>query len=77
LQPYADKLVYIYRSNSKNQLQKPTVVLYNPKAVFYTMPLALLAIGSFLDREKYNVVIIDGRLEEDPIAKIFSLLQNA
>ncbi len=25
------------------------VVLYNPWAVFYTMPLALLAIGSELD----------------------------
>ena len=25
------------------------VVLYNPRAVFYTMPLALLAIGSELD----------------------------
>ena len=25
------------------------VVLYNPQAVFFTMPLALLAIGSELD----------------------------
>ena len=58
-------------------LQKPTVVLYNPKAVFYTMPLALLAIGSFLDRDKYEVIIIDGRLEKDPLSKIFSLLPNA
>ena len=58
-------------------MQKPTVVLYNPKAVFYTMPLALLAIGSFLDRDKYEVVIIDGRLEKDPLSKIFSLLPNA
>jgi len=24
------------------------VVLYNPRAVFYTMPLALLAVGSAL-----------------------------
>jgi len=56
---------------------KPVVVLYNPKAVFYTMPLALLAIGSFLDRNKYEVVIIDGRLEKDPLSKIFSLLPEA
>src|SRR5579863_5058833 len=41
------------------------------------MPLALLAIGSFLDREKYEVVIIDGRLEDDPLQKIFSLLPHA
>lgn len=39
------------------------IVLYNPRAVFWTMPLALLAIASALDREKYEVVIIDGRLQ--------------
>lgn len=38
------------------------VVLYNPKAVFFTMPLSLIAIGSALDPEKYEVVIIDGRI---------------
>lgn len=38
------------------------VVLYNPQAVFWTMPLALLAVASALDREKYEVVIVDGRL---------------
>jgi anaerobic magnesium-protoporphyrin IX monomethyl ester cyclase len=58
-------------------MQKPAVVLYNPKAVFYTMPLALLAIGSYLDPDLYNVIIIDGRLEEDPIKKILSGLSNA
>ena len=39
------------------------VVLYNPQAVFFTMPLALLAIGSELDPEVYEVVTIDGRLD--------------
>jgi len=58
-------------------MQKPTVVLYNPKAVFYTMPLALLAIGSYLDPDKYRVIIIDGRLEENPLEKIYCELQNA
>ncbi|HXV44681.1 MAG TPA: radical SAM protein, partial [Anaerolineae bacterium] len=38
------------------------VVLYNPRAVFWTMPLALIALASALDRQKYEVVIIDGRL---------------
>ncbi len=57
--------------------QKPVVVLYNPKAVFYTMPLALLAVGSYLDSEKYDVIIVDGRLETDPLSKIFSVLPNA
>jgi anaerobic magnesium-protoporphyrin IX monomethyl ester cyclase len=55
---------------------KRTVVLYNPEAVFYTMPLALLAIGSVLDATKYNVVIIDGRLEADPMIKINAALMD-
>ena len=41
------------------------------------MPLALLAIGSFLDRDRYEVIIIDGRLENDPLSKIFSVLPKA
>lgn len=56
--------------------QKYTVILYNPYAVFYTMPLALLAIGSYLDQKKYNVVIVDGRLEKDPMIKINKALQQ-
>src|ERR1043165_8917032 len=55
---------------------KHTVVLYNPDAVFYTMPLALLAIGSYLDPEKYNVLIVDGRLEGDPMLKIREALKQ-
>jgi anaerobic magnesium-protoporphyrin IX monomethyl ester cyclase len=39
------------------------VVLYNPWAVFYTMPLALLAIGSELDPDRYEVVIVDARVD--------------
>jgi hypothetical protein len=39
---------------------RPRVVLYNPRAVFYTMPLALLALASALDREQVEVVIVDG-----------------
>jgi len=57
-------------------MQKRTVVLYNPKAVFYTMPLALIAIGSYLDRSQYDVVIIDGRLEDDPLPLIAKALQH-
>jgi anaerobic magnesium-protoporphyrin IX monomethyl ester cyclase len=55
---------------------KYTVVLYNPDVVYFTMPLALLAIGSYLDPEKYNIVIVDGRLEKDPMLKIASALQQ-
>ena len=32
-------------------LARPRVVLYNPRAVFYTMPLALVALASALDRD--------------------------
>ena len=43
-----------------NKRQK--IVLYNPEAVFYDMPLALIALGSCFDEEQFEVVIIDGRL---------------
>lgn len=56
---------------------KPRVVLYNPRAVFYTMPLALVAIGSSLDRTKVDVQIIDGRLESDPVAAVAKASQGA
>jgi radical SAM superfamily enzyme YgiQ (UPF0313 family) len=42
------------------------VLLYNPRAVFYTMPLALIAIGSELDPARYEVIIVDGRIDPDP-----------
>src|SRR5882724_399130 len=53
------------------------IVLYNPRAVFFTMPLALLAIGSELDPELYEVVTIDGRLETDPESAVLAHLDGA
>ena len=53
------------------------VVLYNPRAVFYTMPLALLAVGSHLDPERFEVIVIDGRLERDPEAAVVAALEGA
>lgn len=53
------------------------VVLYNPAAVFFTMPLALVAIGSHLDPERFEVVIVDGRLEPDPEAAVLRHLPGA
>ena len=58
-------------------MSKPKVVLYNPRAVFYTMPLALMAIASALDRDKIDVVIVDGRLENDPIAAVIAAARSA
>lgn len=34
------------------------------------MPLALLAIGSVFDPEKYEVIIVDGRIDENPLDTI-------
>jgi radical SAM superfamily enzyme YgiQ (UPF0313 family) len=53
------------------------VVLYNPRAVFYTFPLALVAVGSHLDPERYEVVVVDGRLEDDPNAALEPHLADA
>ncbi len=54
----------------------PRVVLYNPRAVFWTMPLALIALGSALDRSKYDVVIVDGRLEADPLKALLNAIDD-
>lgn len=56
---------------------RPRVVLYNPQAVFYTMPLALLALASALDRRRFEVVIIDGRLERDALARVMEAADGA
>jgi radical SAM superfamily enzyme YgiQ (UPF0313 family) len=53
------------------------VVLYNPQAVFFTMPLALLAIGSELDPDVYEVVTIDGRLDGDAENTLLSHIGTA
>ncbi len=45
------------------EMARRRVVLYNPGNVFYTMPLGLLAVGSVLDARRYEVKIIDSRLE--------------
>lgn len=56
---------------------KQRVVLYNPAAAFPTMPLALVAIASHLDRERFEPVIVDGRLERDPVGAVLRLTEGA
>jgi radical SAM superfamily enzyme YgiQ (UPF0313 family) len=51
------------------------VVLYNPPAEFWTMPLALLAVGSALDRARYRPVVVDGRL--DGVDRLLAELEDA
>jgi len=53
------------------------VVLYNPTAVFHTMPLGLLAIGSNLDSARYDVRIIDARIEPDPLGTVLREAEDA
>jgi radical SAM superfamily enzyme YgiQ (UPF0313 family) len=56
---------------------KRRVVLYNPHAEYYTMPLALVAIASHLDPERYDPVIVDSRLEADPVDALLRAAQGA
>jgi radical SAM superfamily enzyme YgiQ (UPF0313 family) len=65
------------RTVSRANNSRAKVVLYNPDAVFYTMPLALVAVGSHLDPEQYEVVIIDGRITDDPVEAINAQLDDA
>jgi radical SAM superfamily enzyme YgiQ (UPF0313 family) len=58
-------------------MRKFKILLYNPQAVFYTMPLGLLAVGSNLDPERFEVIIIDGRLEADPLRALKPHLSEA
>jgi len=56
-------------------LVRRRVVLYNPPSLFWTMPLALVAIGSALDPDRFEVTIVDGRLEDT--RKLLQRLEGA
>jgi anaerobic magnesium-protoporphyrin IX monomethyl ester cyclase len=56
---------------------RPRIVLYNPRAVFYTMPLALVALASAIDRTRFDVVVIDARLEADPLRRVVEAADGA
>jgi len=58
-------------------MRKHRIVLYNPRAPFYTMPLGLVAIGSALDRSRFDVTIVDGRLEPDPMGRLLDATREA
>jgi len=53
------------------------IVLYNPKAVFHTMPLGLLAVGSNLDPERYDVRIVDARISDDAHDEVLREIEGA
>ncbi len=56
---------------------RPRIVLYNPRADFHTLPLALLAVASAVDRRQFAVQIVDGRLEADPVAAVLDAVDGA
>nr|HQU73899.1 cobalamin-dependent protein [Calditrichia bacterium] len=58
-------------------MPKHKVVLYNPRSVFFDMPLALLAIGSALDSRRFEVEIIDARLTQNPQQALAAALPGA
>lgn len=60
----------------ENSFMKRTILLYNPKAVFFDMPLALISIGTQV-QEEFDVVIIDSRIEEDVIGKLKKNINQA
>lgn len=66
-----------HRGRSEPSPSRPKVVLYNPQAPFYTMPLAILSVGSNLDPSRFEAVLIDGRLEPDPVAAVLRHLPDA
>ncbi len=43
---------------------RPIVILYNPVAPYYTIPLQFLALASVIDPERFDVRIIDARIEK-------------
>jgi hypothetical protein len=53
------------------------IVLYNPKAVFHTMPLGLLAVGSNLDPGRYDVRIVDARISSDAHGEVLREIEGA
>jgi anaerobic magnesium-protoporphyrin IX monomethyl ester cyclase len=53
------------------------IVLYNPMAVFHTLPLGLLAVGSNLDPARYDVRIIDARIAADAHDEVLREIDDA
>ncbi len=58
-------------------MRRHKVVLYNPQAAFFTMPLALVALSSALGCDRYEVRIVDGRLEHDAVPRVIAETQDA
>jgi hypothetical protein len=60
---------------ARGAARRQPVVLYQPRDVGSSMPLGLLALGSWL--EGRHVVIVDGRFELAPEARVVELARHA
>lgn len=56
---------------------KKTITLYNPKAPYYTFPLPLLAVSTLVDRSRYDIKIIDARIDNHAHRHVLESLENA
>src|SRR5258705_12632105 len=59
------------------QAGRHKIVLYNPMAVFHTMPLALLAVGSNLAPKHFDVRITDARISSNAQADVLNEIEDA
>ena len=59
----------------KRRRSRPPVVLYQPRDEGVRMPLGLLTVASALPNE--HVVLVDGRLELAPEARVIELARDA
>ena len=58
-------------------MKREKVLLFNPRSDFYAMPLGLLAVGSALDPERYDVRIFDARIDSKAAQAVLDESQDA
>ena len=58
-------------------MNRSKVLLFNPQSEFYAMPLGLLAVGSALDRDRYDVRIFDARIRPNAAEALLAEAQDA
>jgi anaerobic magnesium-protoporphyrin IX monomethyl ester cyclase len=56
---------------------KRKVLLFNPQSEFYAMPLGLLAVGSALDANRFDVRIFDARIRSDASKQVLAEAEDA
>jgi radical SAM superfamily enzyme YgiQ (UPF0313 family) len=58
-------------------MSRAKVLLFNPRSEFYAMPLGLIAVGSALDPELYDVRIFDARIDANAAASVLEEARDA